>query len=81
MNAQELVELKKSLELKKSQYDKALGSLDNVKRQLKDLGFNNLKDLRNAIDEKTEQLETLKTALVQEESEWRSKYNDLISTP
>lgn len=81
MNAQELVELKKSLELKKSQYDKALGSLDNVKRQLKDLGFNNLKDLRDAIDKKTEQLETLKTALVQEESEWRSKYNDLISTP
>ncbi|MDD3480303.1 MAG: hypothetical protein PHI42_07965 [Paludibacteraceae bacterium] len=81
MNAQELVELKKSLELKKSQYDKALGSLDNVKRQLKDLGFNNLKDLREAIDKKTEQLETLKTALVQEESEWRSKYNDLISTP
>jgi len=81
MNAQELVELKKSLELKKSQYDKALGSLDNVKRQLKDLGFNNLKDLREAIAKKTEQLETLKTALVQEESEWRSKYNDLISTP
>lgn len=81
MNAQELVELKKSLELKKSQYDKALGSLDNVKRQLKDLGFNNLKDLREAIAKKTEQLETLKTALVQEEAEWRSKYNDLISTP
>jgi len=81
MNAQELVELKKSLELKKSQYDKALGSLDNVKRQLKDLGFNNLKDLREAIAKKTEQLETLKTALAQEESEWRSKYNDLISTP
>jgi len=80
MTTTELAELKRKVEAAKSNHDKALGSLDSIKRQIKELGFNNIKELKSAIDTKNAELTTLKDELDVKETAWREKYADLIAT-
>ena len=78
ISADELMKMKKAVENAKSEYDKAIGQLEAIKKQLKDAGFSNITELNAKIAELQKEYDDGTAELEKQVAEFKEKYGELL---
>ena len=78
ISADELMKMKKAVENAKSEYDKAIGQLEAIKKQLKDAGFSSITELNAKIDELQKEYDDGTADLEKQVAEFKEKYGELL---
>jgi len=78
ISADELMGMKKAVENAKSEYDKAIGQLEAIKKQLKDAGFSNIADLNAKIEQLQKEYDDGVVDLDKQVAEFKAKYGELL---
>lgn len=74
-----IIELQERVAKSKSDYDKAQGALDSIKKELKAKGYNNLKELSADIEAKEAQAAEIEAKINADVEAWKEQYGHLIS--
>ncbi len=78
MDLQELEIFKNKLEKKKSSRDQLIGQKLELKNQLEELGFSNLKQAEKTLEDLDTEIEDLELKLKEKTDNFKSKYKELL---
>lgn len=78
ITADELMRMKKAVENAKSEYDKAIGQLEAIKKQLKDAGFASITELNAKIEQLQKEYDDGVADLDKQVSDFKTKYGELL---
>lgn len=78
MDISELQGLKEKIEKTKSEYDVARGKLQSIKADIEQMGFKSIRELQEAIERMTKDIEAKDAELTDRLEAWKEKYGNLI---
>jgi len=78
MEAVDLTDIKESLQKKQSERDRLIGKKESLFEQLKDLGFNSLKDSESAMDKLEIEINEEEKILKKDTAIFQKKFGELL---
>ena len=74
----DLMQIKKTLETKKSDRDKLLGQRDMLMEKLKKMGFNTVNEASRSLAELQDGLDKIEKTFEEQTTSFKEKYKDLL---
>ncbi len=75
---EQLLNLKKKIDAKKSQRDQLLGQKSMLEKSLKEAGFKTIKEAKKKLEEMEIELDEMETEFEKSFNEFEEKYKDLL---
>jgi len=81
MEAVDLMDIKESLQKKQSERDRLLGKKESLFEQLKDLGFDSLKDSESAMDKLEIEINEEEELLKKDTDAFQKRFSGILDAP
>ena len=81
MNVNDLIDIKKALQSKQRDRDRLLGKKESLFDQLKDLGFDSLKDSESAMDKLEIEINEEEELLKKDTDAFQKRFSGILDAP